>query len=104
MIKEIYGNYCFWSWLRYWYLDSVEKQSVILLDKTKTVYHKDEKCLKACKARRKANTPLTKSEQSIKDENIALGKAIEEAMRKEAESVQPLSDAEFLDIIAKENK
>ena len=33
MIKSIYGNYCFWSWLRYWYLDSVEWLTMVGKDK-----------------------------------------------------------------------
>ncbi len=102
MIKEIYGDYCFWSWLRFWYLDSVSKQSVILMDKTKVVYHKDEKCLKSCRAKRKANAPLNKVEQKIKDENIALGKLLAAELEKDKGEAQPMSDAEVLDEIAKQ--
>lgn len=32
-IKAIYGNYCFWSWLRYWYLDSADLITLMLMDK-----------------------------------------------------------------------
>lgn len=32
-IKQIYGNYGFWSWFRYWYLDSVNYVTMLLLDK-----------------------------------------------------------------------
>ena len=32
-IKGAYGNYCFWSWLRYWYIDSANQVSMILIDK-----------------------------------------------------------------------
>lgn len=32
-IKAIYGNYGFWSWLRYWYLDSVEWLTLAIMDK-----------------------------------------------------------------------
>ena len=32
-IKAIYGNYGFWSWLRYWYLDSADFVTLMLLDK-----------------------------------------------------------------------
>lgn len=32
-IKHIYGNYNFWSWLRYWYLDSANYITLLLLDK-----------------------------------------------------------------------
>ena len=33
-IKHIYGNFCFWAWLRYWYIDSVNKVTMILMDKS----------------------------------------------------------------------
>ena len=29
----MYGSYNFWSWLRYWYLDSANLVSMILVDK-----------------------------------------------------------------------
>ena len=29
----MYGNYNFWSWLRYWYLDSCNMVAMILIDK-----------------------------------------------------------------------
>lgn len=29
----MYGDYCFWSWFRYWYLDSVNYVTLLLLDK-----------------------------------------------------------------------
>lgn len=32
-IKAIYGNYCFWSWFRYWYLDSADLITLMLMDK-----------------------------------------------------------------------
>lgn len=32
-IKAIYGNYCFWSWLRYWFIDSKDYLEMIMLDK-----------------------------------------------------------------------
>ena len=32
-IKHVYGNYNFWSWFRYWYLDSVNYVTFLLLDK-----------------------------------------------------------------------
>ena len=32
-IKAIYGNYCFWSWLRYWHLDSADYVLMMLMDK-----------------------------------------------------------------------
>ena len=32
-IKGIYGNYNFWSWLRYWYLDTENHIMLMLLDK-----------------------------------------------------------------------
>lgn len=42
MIKEIYGNYNFWSWLKYHYIDSVVKQTIMLLDKTRIDYNYDK--------------------------------------------------------------
>lgn len=32
-IKAIYGNYGFWAWLRYWYLDSADFITLMLVDK-----------------------------------------------------------------------
>jgi hypothetical protein len=32
-IKALYGNYGFWSWLRYWYLDNSDKTLLMLMDK-----------------------------------------------------------------------
>jgi hypothetical protein len=32
-IKHIYGNYGFWSWLRYWYIDTVNQVTMMLIDK-----------------------------------------------------------------------
>ena len=32
-IKAIYGNYCLWSWLRYWHFDSADYITLMLLDK-----------------------------------------------------------------------
>ena len=32
-IKAIYGNYGFWSWLRYWHLDSADLVLMVLMDK-----------------------------------------------------------------------
>ncbi len=32
-IKAIYGNYCFWSWLRYWHLDNADYVTLMLMDK-----------------------------------------------------------------------
>ena len=33
-IKAIYGNYNLWSWLRYWYLDTENYVTFMLLDKS----------------------------------------------------------------------
>ena len=32
-IKHIYGNFNFWSWFRYWYIDSTNYTNFILMDK-----------------------------------------------------------------------
>ena len=32
-IKQAYGNFCFWSWFRYWYVDSANLVTMILMDK-----------------------------------------------------------------------
>ena len=32
-IKAVYGNYCFWSWLRYWHIDTPEFITLTLIDK-----------------------------------------------------------------------
>ena len=47
-IKHIYGNYCFWSWFRYWYLDSANYVTMMLLDKGyfDYDYEKTEKVVK----------------------------------------------------------
>ena len=30
----MYGNYNFWSWLRYWYIDSCNLVTMLLIDKS----------------------------------------------------------------------
>ena len=32
-IKALYGDYCFWSWLRYWHLDSTDYITSVSIDK-----------------------------------------------------------------------
>lgn len=32
-IKFIYGNYNFWSWLKYWYLDTANQTALMAIDK-----------------------------------------------------------------------
>ena len=32
-IKNLYGNYNFWSWLRYWYIDTANQVTMMLIDK-----------------------------------------------------------------------
>lgn len=32
-IKYIYGNYNFWSWFRYWYIDTIYQQTLMIIDK-----------------------------------------------------------------------
>ena len=32
-IKYVYGNYCFWAWFRYWYIDSCNLVTLLLADK-----------------------------------------------------------------------
>ncbi|MCM1225268.1 MAG: hypothetical protein NC548_63545, partial [Lachnospiraceae bacterium] len=32
-IKVLYGNYGFWSWLRYWFIDSADFITLMLIDK-----------------------------------------------------------------------
>jgi hypothetical protein len=32
-IKHLYGNYNWWSWFRYWYLDTVNQITMLLIDK-----------------------------------------------------------------------
>lgn len=32
-IKALYGNYCLWSWMRYWFLESAEAITLMLIDK-----------------------------------------------------------------------
>ncbi len=32
-IKHIYGNYNFWSWFRFWYVDNVYLQTLMIIDK-----------------------------------------------------------------------
>lgn len=29
----MYGNYCFWAWFRYWYIDSCNLVTLLLADK-----------------------------------------------------------------------
>ena len=42
-IKHIYGNYNFWSWFRYWYVDNVYKQTLMIIDKSYYDYDYDPK-------------------------------------------------------------
>ena len=32
-IKYIYGNYNFWSWFRYWSVDTIYQQTLMIIDK-----------------------------------------------------------------------
>jgi hypothetical protein len=32
-IKQLYGNYNLWAWLRYWYLDTENQIAMMLIDK-----------------------------------------------------------------------
>lgn len=33
-IKHIYGNYNLWTWLKYWYLDTANQVTMMLVDKS----------------------------------------------------------------------
>ena len=55
-LKAIYGNYNLWSWLRYWIIDSENKVTMLLMDKSYYDYdyekpsQKDEDALNAAKS------------------------------------------------------
>jgi hypothetical protein len=57
-IKGVYGNYNFWSWFRYWYLDSANFVQMMLIDKGyyDYDYEKEEKLILV------SNTRKTKEE------------------------------------------
>lgn len=40
-IKHIYGNYNFWAWFRYWYIDTIYQQSLMIIDKAYYDYEYD---------------------------------------------------------------
>lgn len=42
-IKHIYGNYNLWAWFRYWYVDNVYKQTLMIIDKSYYDYDYDPK-------------------------------------------------------------
>lgn len=84
MIKEIYGNYNFWSWCRYWYIDSVVKQTLMIMDKTRVDYDNDGK-------NKPKSLAKIKEEKELAEFNRMLGKRylsddeIAEEIRKEKE-------------------
>ena len=63
-IKAIYGNYCFWSWLRYWHLDSADYITLLLMDKG--YYDYDYEAVKEI-PKQKTYEETVKSDEEIRD-------------------------------------
>lgn len=55
-IKALYGNYNFWSWLRYWYLDSADFIAMMAIDKSYFDYDYEEKARKYAKSNKPKRT------------------------------------------------
>ena len=78
MVQEIYGSYNLFTWLRYWYLDGVTKQKVMLADKTRVIYHKvkkdkNGKPIKRDKSKKKKEGREV-SDDELRQMNIEAGK------------------------------
>lgn len=64
-IKAVYGNYCFWSWLRSWWLDTENYITWMLLDKGYYDYDYTEP--KEHFIRRKTYEESVRSDSEVKD-------------------------------------
>lgn len=56
-IKAIYGNYCLWAWLRYWFIDSADYITLLLIDKSYYDYDYQEPKQKRMRNITKATDP-----------------------------------------------
>lgn len=54
-MKSIYGNFGLWAWLRYWYLDSADYITLMLIDKSYYDYDFSEEAIEKRKANRRHN-------------------------------------------------
>jgi hypothetical protein len=64
-IKAIYGNYNLWSWLRYWYLDTENYVTFMLLDKG--YYDYDYEAVKETVRRNETQEQKDKRTQKMMD-------------------------------------
>lgn len=91
-IKAIYGNYGFWSWLRYWWLDTENYVTFMLMDKGYYDYDYERPSVKT-----KAVMTAAKSEAELAEQlsRMGFGKA----------PSNPLSPAELqAEVMAEEKK
>ena len=89
-IKHIYGNYNFWSWLRYWYIDTANQVTMMLVDKG--YYDYDFEHQKEV-VRQSLYEETVKSESEVRGllARFGIGKPREESM----EEIQELAMKEF---------
>lgn len=75
-IKAIYGNYCFWAWLKYWYIDSANLVQMMLIDKGYYDYDYDGTLklppMKPKKTKREINAILRNFGLPVEDEESEL--------------------------------
>ncbi len=87
-IKAIYGNYGFWSWLRYWWLDTENHTSFMLMDKG--FYDYDYSEPKPRKPKRPTDTTLMSDDEVAAILSTAVIPGTDTLVHK-----QPLSPAEL---------
>lgn len=98
-IKEIYGNYGFWSWFQFWFMDSVFKQTVMLMDKTRIDYDYEKG-----KSVRRSNNPALQREIDEYNTTEAV-RVLREKQRRRREKMSREDIVEDLrEQIAKEKK
>lgn len=97
-IKAIYGNYGFWSWLRYWYLDSADYVTLMLMDKG--FYDYDYSEPKPRKPKRPIDTTLMSDDEVAAILSTAVIPGTDTLVHK-----QPLSPSELqAEVMAEEKK
>ena len=84
-IKHIYGNYNFWSWLRYWYIDSANYVTLLLLDKGYYDYDFEK-----AKAPEKPWEETRRSDEEVR--NILVGFGFNHLAEKKPESLEDIQD------------
>ena len=96
-IKAIYGNYGFWSWLRYWWLDTENYTSFMLMDKG--FYDYDYSEPKPRKPKRPTDTTLMSDDEVAAILSTAVIPGTDTLVHK-----QPLSPSELQAEVMEEEK